>query len=494
MKQLFQPFTLVLLMLLNSCINEHQTQPGKSEAKRSSTLKELQKFGHPVISEILQNLPESIQQFSIDNSKDTILLGEEGSVISLNSSSFVDKDGYNPKRVKIELIEAISLADMIKYGLSTISDDNILESDGMVFLNAYDSLNNQLLLKDGATILIEIPAIKAVPNIQLFTGSYDANNTLNWSNPKPSEKYLRKVSLNSLNFFHTDSNLLASNGPEGSVYYSCGLDSSLINPLYNSAFQNTIIATREFEQRMHYINLSCDEDLLMTYINNTDKNLWEIDSLAYIHLRRSKSKVDSVFQVFASQKKTTIKDSTQLIKNQTIAISQKLNLIKRRYKLQNVLYNSFATSTLGWINADRFIFDQNAIPTQMDVFVSNIEPNQKCFTSLILSSYKSVLTLSQDESGLFRIGKNGQMKLPPNQKGMIVSISTNDSLPLVGFKEVLVGSHNVETITLREVSFEEYQRFLLDKISVRKKRAFEKRYQYSCCESADSISYELLAL
>ncbi len=54
---------------------------------------------------------------------------------------------------------------------------------------------------------------------------------------------------------------------------------STIKTIWNKEFNNTILATKEFEERMPFIHNSCNNEVLETYINNLDKPLSQIDSM-----------------------------------------------------------------------------------------------------------------------------------------------------------------------------------------------------------------------
>lgn len=62
--------------------------------------------------------------------------------------------------------------------------------------------------------------------------------------------------------------------------YIIGINPAKIKTIWNEKFQNTLLATREFEERLPYIHRTCDESILDLYINNLDKNLSTIDSMA----------------------------------------------------------------------------------------------------------------------------------------------------------------------------------------------------------------------
>ena len=61
---------------------------------------------------------------------------------------------------------------------------------------------------------------------------------------------------------------------------TCGINPAKIKAIWSETFQNSFIATREFEQRLALIHEIRKPEILDLYINNLDKNLYELDSLA----------------------------------------------------------------------------------------------------------------------------------------------------------------------------------------------------------------------
>lgn len=63
-----------------------------------------------------------------------------------------------------------------------------------------------------------------------------------------------------------------------------GINPASIKTIWNSNFNNTNLATKEFEERMPWIHTTCDNKILELYINNLDKKLSTVDSLAFKYL------------------------------------------------------------------------------------------------------------------------------------------------------------------------------------------------------------------
>ena len=74
------------------------------------------------------------QIFTINSSRDTILIGREGTEISVPALAFTDSSGqvFEQAPITILLKEVYDRADMILEGVSTESEEGILISDGMV--------------------------------------------------------------------------------------------------------------------------------------------------------------------------------------------------------------------------------------------------------------------------------------------------------------------------------------------------------------------------
>ena len=60
----------------------------------------------------------------------------------------------------------------------------------------------------------------------------------------------------------------------------CGIDPAKIKAIWNARFNNTNLATKEFEERLAYVFRTCDNALLDVYVNNLDKDLYWCDSVA----------------------------------------------------------------------------------------------------------------------------------------------------------------------------------------------------------------------
>ncbi len=143
------------------------------------------------IDELKEALREgSVQHFTVDPRRDTVLRGRAGSTVAFSASAFVDANG-NPisSPVDVELTEALGALEMVAFGLSTRSNDRLLETDGMVQVLARDAAGNQAQLRSDAPMTVTMPAPVLKPGMQLFLSATGTNWTVAAAPPLPSIGY-----------------------------------------------------------------------------------------------------------------------------------------------------------------------------------------------------------------------------------------------------------------------------------------------------------------
>ena len=141
------------------------------------------------------------QGFTISTLSDTVIETENGIVLAIPSDAFETEDGESVSgEVNFEIKEAFDNVDIMKAGLITTSDGELLETGGMFFLEASHK-GKKLRFKKGKEILSQLPNLYPEKEMQLFDGEKKADGTINWVNPKPFEKDLVTVDITSLDFY-----------------------------------------------------------------------------------------------------------------------------------------------------------------------------------------------------------------------------------------------------------------------------------------------------
>jgi hypothetical protein len=120
------------------------------------------------------------QFFTINNTKDTTIICVQKTKITIRANSFITSNSKNAVtgKIKISVKEYYSISDILLGRLSTTSNGKLLETDGMLEINAF-SENEKCELKSGKAIEIGFPRKKEKEGMQLFSGSWK-NNQINW--------------------------------------------------------------------------------------------------------------------------------------------------------------------------------------------------------------------------------------------------------------------------------------------------------------------------
>lgn len=116
------------------------------------------------------------QQFTINTSKDTTLLTNNGALLNITAGSIQSENGT----AVLEIKEAYSMLQMIQAGLVTESNGQPLSSGGMIYISG---VAGQKLTITRA-IRVAIPTNSLTNGMQLFKGD-TSGGTINWTEPTP---------------------------------------------------------------------------------------------------------------------------------------------------------------------------------------------------------------------------------------------------------------------------------------------------------------------
>lgn len=294
--------------------------------------------------------------FAINSENDTIIETKGGIVFAIPSECFDTKE----KEVKLLIEEALTPLEIMKAGYSTLSDGKPLETAGMFSIYAYDK-NSKIDIKKN--IHVRIPTDSFDSEMMFFKGVKDSSGIINWVDPKPMTKAVSTLDIGSLDFYppkyletlkllgydHTNKKftdsvyfsfsgyraqrntdwinkkatreIIRKSAPDldysinvdTSVYFDTStyeIDPSRIRAIWNTKFNHTIISTKAFEERLKFIFTTCESKYIDFYVNNIEKNLFEIDQICADH---SSGNIKAKFLEFASRKEggVAISDRTK---------------------------------------------------------------------------------------------------------------------------------------------------------------------------------------
>ena len=119
------------------------------------------------------------QYFNISAGIDTVLYGIQGTRIYITANSLEFENGNTPtKKITISLKEVYTIAETILNNLSTTSNEQLLETSGMIKLMA-SSDNKNLNLKPNSSIKLQFKKIVNTPFMRTYTGKKEALK-MNW--------------------------------------------------------------------------------------------------------------------------------------------------------------------------------------------------------------------------------------------------------------------------------------------------------------------------
>ncbi|MEQ3663602.1 hypothetical protein [Olleya sp.] len=174
-------------------IQKVEREFGSTETIVNSNTKKLEeitetKFINDQLSSFYNSVKKQPEIKTINNEKETTITFKEGTVLIIPAKCFIYANGKLARgKVNIEVTEYYKLSDMLLANLTTKSDDNQLETGGMLFIKALKD-NKQLQLKPGSSIEYKFSSdASKKKDMQLFLGE-EIKNGINWTLDKVTHK------------------------------------------------------------------------------------------------------------------------------------------------------------------------------------------------------------------------------------------------------------------------------------------------------------------
>lgn len=132
------------------------------------------------LEELYRALDQPVQSFHLPAGKDTLLTCREGTTLCIPAHAFVWAQTGEPVTgaVVFRVKEYYSIGDALLANLSTMTRSDLLETGGMVYLEATAD-GEACALKEGAAVRIGFPYREKKEGMQLFNGRRK-NGTMRW--------------------------------------------------------------------------------------------------------------------------------------------------------------------------------------------------------------------------------------------------------------------------------------------------------------------------
>jgi hypothetical protein len=439
-----------LIILLSACSSNDQKAFQKSLSVKADTLQ-------------------------IDNSKDTLVFGSKGTGLFFERNSFELPDGSIPKgKISIMLKECYNNSDIVRENLSTISNDKLLETRGMINVLAFSN-NQELKLKQGKKFIIHFPKDTSdrKKQMNLFYGNNNGDNAVDWK--LDSATLLKPTAY--MSGWMTTGYVRGDTSRSGGFYFKGQKVDSIYNYFYKNFDNSKLQATKEDLQNKIYE---------AEFIVNTEGKITNIKISEEVYDTSGKriasnGKPDPYFYEYIKQIPPLepyyedYGNGDMRPFNAKCSFYISMGLFPPDYrnnesynKLFNQKYSSFKNNTitsmndaelnyyvfsstkLGWINCDFF---WQTTDEKID-YIVKVDPQSKPNIKLVFKGAKSILAGTLD--GDKYIFKN----VPVNQDIKIVAISFKGKKPLLSISLTKTDKQPFEKLDYKEFALTDLERQL----------------------------------
>jgi hypothetical protein len=332
-------------------------------------------------SEIVSFPKKKFQYFSINSSKDELIVGAEGTIIEFKANSFnVPKNSS----LKIRLKEYYKMSDIAFSNLTTETDDGkLLETGGMIYIDALVN-NKKVYLKKNTFFDIKFPFDKKKEDMILFDGKTKNKNVV-WE-----ELQVRKIEV--VEKFEED-DFLAKAKVES-------------NKLRTESVRQVDIIKKKGG---NFLEKKANEVIAKEIMRQGNK---QADSIITWAQQETKSEIEDI--LFENDNSVKKKNKRE----QDIAISE---------------INSYilSGSKLGWINCDRFARRGN-----LNLAIKLDDKNTD--VKIIFHRIKSLI--AGYNNGLY--SKFG--RIPTGERVTVFAVKYVDKKPYICLKEFMTSSKSIK--------------------------------------------------
>lgn len=392
-----------------------------------------------MLAGFFQQLEKETQQFLIDNRKDTVITGKDGTALLIMANTF-----NTAGKILITLKEYYSYQDIITNKLSTCSDGQQLVTGGMIHLTATAD-GKAVDMRPSKSIRWFVPdTSSAMSDMQVFTGStggsvsddgdnvhrdtvaWAANSSINWKTQERSfiRDYVTiKVKVLDLR----DAPYKVTTGRKYKGFF-------FINE--NSTFSKDELEKELKKKNPWYDKVIVTRRKIAKEWTETRTSFFfaEREGISYVSVGDSAWVAPSVAKAYklpASDTMTyTNKSSTQ--KN-TPSLNTQLKKVAAKYSVD--------ITSLGWINCDKFY--QGKGP-KIDYVVNIGDSASNYYTFLAFDRIKSMM------SGNVAGNKVVFSGVPVGEKVKVISVGIRNGKPVAAMSPTEISS-----ATLTGLKFEE---------------------------------------
>lgn len=436
---------------------------------------------HPLAS-LLAKTAVSPQFFHIRPQYTNILTTAKSTKLVVPPRCFVNSLGdVVTGDVTLEIREAITPYELLFSALTTTVSTSILETQGMLYVNAFETRTRQpLQIIDNQSIYIEMPCVARNGESWLFYGFSEPQGNLSWVMHTPQIQTVIPFSLSAL------------------PLDSLGLPPDISVAAQKTQYENTAIASREFCTRLAYIADKKEtigtylSPIVQIYFNGYDTPLYELDYRVYLYMSKilqeaqSHSKkmppnwaaIANHFKFFSDERYQKVQnfapfgiaiESPNAFKElQWYFGSRKAHEILNIYALKKGLQvqakqhknaiqvtanssskNTFSLTKTGWANIAHYL-GLNKAKQNIYIKIKNASENTGIF--LLLNNYDALVPAQRADQTSF-VFKN----IPIGEPAYLITLSYENQQPYLDVLNIKTGQKVNYDINLRATTFDMLQ-------------------------------------
>jgi OmpA family len=422
------------------------------------------------IMRLYKELSLTPQIFTLKSNKDTLIKGEKGTQLHFPANAFAGVTEGTPIEVKLK--ECYDYASILAEHLTTKSGDNLLQTGGMIYVQAFAN-GKELTLQKPMDVQFSSAESK-LEGMQLFTGKRAMNKSgaMNWT-PVNTEFETREFELPNKVESENDPNAVFVNyyiSPKGAsnrflsviAPMSYILDLTDTDSLFEDfpvfgSISNGSTAEKSHPRSTHFAGNSmgvfaCQYKEFMTKDKFTVHRaaFEEVYKFYKVETYQALLKVDSnAWNDHYKMRITKIKEDKRVSDS---LYKAGVTAYEKQYKTKVTLTKALKITQLGWINCDRFV----NYPEKELIFIGL---NDKAS-----SSFDAKLILKKDKVIVSGFYENGQKvdfgKVVRNAPAVIVAMKIENGQSYLAMHDFITSDAAPIDLKFEAVSPEEIKKRL----------------------------------
>jgi hypothetical protein len=409
------------------------------------------------ISELYAQIQTPLQSFCINRSRDTAIRCRKGTVIYIKANSLVATSPCKDACITFRVKEAFLKSDMILDNLTTTSNGELIESQGMLYTEAVDCNGKRIVLQPGKDLIIMIPADTIRADAKIFDGNRGHDSIMNWTvnnNSVLSNFTLPQLDL--CNSWINCKNITADCEPCRFLFCRVARIGKAIKGTFNKPQHFSNKAFRQCQKDLMIVKNSSAADVVSgnpavikvrPLIDSSLKpkcqqmeemfKKYGVTDLPSLYTAINKQMLDS-FKVSTMEE---LADTLAKINTQKIELSY----LSKKLSFDDFKFYVYNSPKLGWSNVDCF----SNIPERKKITLSiNLQPAANIDCKLVFRKRRSVMPAAKE-------GDHYEFKgIPKNEEAFIVAVKYKDGSPSLAIKAITT-SNALFDVEFKELTLDE---------------------------------------